>query len=71
MGVKGCFSIPDSLSGFPFTNICPKNTVLPASGKEGQAMVKSTFNSSIIASVTGPIFPSFVESNVEQYLNMN
>ena len=31
-------------------------------------MVKSTFKFFIIASITGPILPFFVESKVEQYL---
>ena len=71
MGVSGCWRMPLSLSNTSPTNKCPLNTVRWFSGKAGQAMVKpwpGPCSASSSASVTGPMLPWGVESNVEQYL---
>lgn len=46
-------------------------TAQPFSGKAGQYMVYFTPRSCIKASATGPILPSGVQSNVEQYFQKN
>ena len=45
--------------------------VRPVSGKAGQAIVNEASKSAMKASITGPMLPSSVESNVEQYLKKN
>ena len=68
IGVSGWLRMPDSDSSMSPTKRYPLKIVLPFSGKAGQAMEKSSPIASISASATGPIFPSSVESKVEQYL---
>ena len=68
MGLSGCFSMPDSLSSLSFTNRCPMKRVRPVVGKAGQTTAAGTSRASTSASQTGPILPSGVELNVEQYL---
>ena len=60
--------MPESLSRASPTNRWPLNTVRWLSGNAGVAMVKSVPSACISASVTGPMLPSAVLSNVEQYL---
>src|SRR3989344_1393288 len=60
--------MPDSLSNWSCTNKCPRKPVRAFAGKAGQARVKSLSSDSSKASLTGPMLPSAVESNVEQYL---
>lgn len=68
IGLSGCFSIPDSLSSTPFTKRWPCTTVRPFCGRAGQWTITGVRRSFINASLTGPILPVGVESNVEQYL---
>ena len=63
--------MPLSLSSTSPTNRWPLNTVRWLVGNAGQAIVKpcpAPCNASSSASVTGPMLPWAVLSNVEQYL---
>src|SRR6478735_9800388 len=60
--------MPDSDSSTSTTKRWLLKIVRPFSGKAGQNKVKSEPKASSNESATGPILPSSVESNVEQYL---
>lgn len=71
MGVRGWSAICVLDRSWSPIKRCPLKIVRPVSGKAGQAIVKSVSKVSISELITGPIFPSSVESNVEQYLKKN
>jgi hypothetical protein len=60
--------MPESLSSTSPTNRWPWNTVRPFSGNAGVTQQKPLPRASSSASATGPMFPSGVESKVEQTL---
>ncbi len=57
-----------SSSRSSWTKSRPRYTVRPVAGKEGTTTVRRSPVSASSASVTGPMLPRGVESNVEQYL---
>ncbi|CPU63017.1 Uncharacterised protein [Mycobacteroides abscessus] len=69
MGLSGWSFMGLRSSGSSPTNRWPRNTVRPASGKPGTTTALRAPVSSSSASATGPMLPSGVESNVEQYLS--
>ncbi len=67
IGVSGWWRIEECSSSVPFTYRLPSRTVRPFAGKDGTTMVRSAPAIETTASSTGPMLPSSVESNVEQY----